>query len=299
MKPLASSRRPLFPRGPSLGLKMIVLGGVSLSLMFSEPTGPNMMRLRETLTWIIQPVLWVVSLPSHIAGGREYLKSRDSVIEENRQLREAEIQLRSDLSRLQALQVENLRIRELLSSSLKLEDRSLIAEVLSVAQDPYRHQIALNKGARDGLYRGQALVDSHGVLGQVVEVRNDSSIALLVTDPNHGIPVEINRTGLQTIALGRGDGQRLSLPYLPSNADVRAGDQLVSSPLGGRFPAGYPVGIVTDITRGDDPNFMEAVAQPAARINQGRQVLLVWSESFSVPTVIPPEAPPPDEVAAP
>lgn len=291
MKPLATSR-PLFPRGPGLGLKAIVLCGIALSLMFADPTGPKMTRLRDALTWLVQPMMWVVALPAHIANGRDYLKSRDSVIEENRQLRILEMQLRSDLSRLHALQTENLRLRELLSSSLKLEDRSLIAEVMSVAQDPYRHQITLNKGARDGLYRGQALVDSFGVLGQVIEVRHDSSIALLVTDPNHGIPVEINRTGLQTIALGRGDGQRLSLPYLPSNTDVRAGDVLVSSPLGGRFPTGYPVGVITDITRGDDPNFMEAIAQPAAHINHGRQVLLVWSESFTVP-------PPPEPVAVP
>jgi rod shape-determining protein MreC len=129
----------------------------------------------------------------------------------------------------------------------------------------------------------------------VVSVNPSSAVALLLTDPNHGIPVEINRTGLQTIALGRGDGQSLSLPYLPGTADVKVGDLLVSSPLGGRFPAGYPVGTITELRHEAGEHFMEALATPAAQLNRGRQALLVWSESFPVeqpPADAPAETPP-------
>jgi len=192
--------------------------------------------------------------------------------------------------------MENHRLRELLASSGQLEERVLIAEVLSASQDPYRQQIVLNKGARDGVYKGQALVDAQGVLGQVISVNPTSSVALLLTDPNHGIPVEINRTGLQTIALGRGDGQSLSLPYLPGTADVKVGDLLVSSPLGGRFPAGYPVGQITELQHDAGEHFMEALAMPAARLNRGRQALLVWSESFPVDQPPPVEEPAPEAV---
>jgi rod shape-determining protein MreC len=157
----------------------------------------------------------------------------------------------------------------------------LIAEIVGVSQDPYRNQIVLNKGTRDAVYRGQALVDAHGILGQIVEVSHLRSKALLITDPDHGIPVEVNRTGMQTIAIGGGE-HGLRVPFLPSNADVRVGDLLVSSALGGRFPAGYPVGTVYEVRHVAGEHFMEAYASPAARLNQGRQALLVWSESFRV-----------------
>ena len=164
----------------------------------------------------------------------------------------------------------------------------LIAEIVEASQDPYR-QIILDKGARDGVYKGQALVDAEGVMGQVISVRPASSVALLLSDPSHGIPVEINRTGLQTIALGRGDGQNLSLPYLPGTADVQVGDLIVSSSLGGSFPEGYPVGHITELKHEPGEHFMEALAAPAANLNQDRQALLVWSESF--PMAEPPAAP--------
>jgi rod shape-determining protein MreC len=203
---------------------------------------------------------------------------------ENQALRQKQLELEGRQLRMDALEAENERIRELLASAASLQTRVLIAEILSVSQDPYRHQIVLNKGDRDGVYKGQALVDASGVMGQVTEVNSATSVALLITDPDHSIPVEVNRTGLQTIA--RGDGQNLSLPFLPGNADIKAGDLLVSSGLGGRFPAGYPVGKVSDLRHAAGESFMEAIAWPSARLNQGRQALLVWSER-PVPTQEP------------
>lgn len=277
-----SARRPLFPKGPGVGLKALVLCLVSLGLILGDQRSASLAPLRHTLTWLLQPVLWAASTPSSLARSADHLRTRESLLEENAVLHENQLLLQSRLQKLDALTMENMRLRELLSSAASLEERVLIAEVLSAAQDPYRQQIVLNKGARDGVYKGQALVDAQGVLGQVIRVNPGTSVALLLTDPNHGIPVEINRTGLQTIALGRGDGQRLSLPYLPGTADVQVGDLLVSSSLGGRFPAGYPVGHIRELKHEPGEHFMEALAQPAARLNRGRQALLVWSESFPV-----------------
>jgi rod shape-determining protein MreC len=296
----ASTRRPLFPRGPGLGLKTLVLCLLSLATIMADQRSDALTPVRHALTWALQPVLWAAGLPAAIAGTAEHMRSRESLLEENHVLRENQLLLESRLQKLEALETENERLRELLASSAQLEERVLIAEILSAAQDPYRQQIVLNKGTRHGVYQGQALVDAHGVLGQVIRVNPSSSIALLLTDPNHGIPVEINRTGLQTIALGRGDGQSLSLPYLPGTADVRVGDLLVSSSLGGRFPAGYPVGHIRELKHEPGEHFMEALAQPAARLNRGRQALLVWSESYEMSApVAPPEAEPPAPQAPP
>jgi rod shape-determining protein MreC len=295
----ASTRRPLFPRGPGLGLKALALCLLALGAILTDTRSQSLAPVRDGLTWVLRPVLWVATLPSAVAGSAEHLRTRESLVDENQVLHENQLLLQSRLERLAALEMENRRLRELLSSSSQLEERVLIAEILSASQDPYRQQIVLDKGARDGVYKGQALVDAQGVLGQVISVNPATSVALLLTDPNHGIPVEINRTGLQTIALGRGDGQSLSLPYLPGTADVKVGDLLVSSSLGGRFPAGYPVGEITELKHEAGEHFMEALAMPAARLNRGRQALLVWSESYPVdqppePDAAPAETPPPE-----
>lgn len=287
----ANRRRPLFPRGPGLSLKALVLALVSLGLLLTDQRSDSLMPVRDAMAWALRPVLWAAGLPSAVGRLSEHLHTRDSLLEENKVLRENQLVLQARQQKLAALEMENLRLRELLSSSAQLEERVLIAEVLSAAQDPYRQQIVLNKGTRDGVYKGQALVDADGVLGQVIRVSFDSSTALLITDPEHGTPVEINRTGLRTFALGRGDGQSLSLPFLPGNADVQVGDLLVSSSIGGRFPSGYPVGHIRELRHETGEHFMEAIAHPAARLNQGRQALLVWSESFPVNESRPATAP--------
>jgi len=285
------ARRPLFPRGPGLGLKALTLCLVSLAVLLTDRRTEALTPVRNGLSWALQPVLWAAAFPTVLARMSEHVRTRESLIAENEVLNENQMLLQARLQKIDALEMENRRLRELLSSAAHLEEKVLIAEILSEVQDPYRHQIVLNKGARDGVYKGQALVDAYGVMGQVIRVNPSTSTALLITDPNHGIPVEINRTGLQTIALGRGDGQSLSLPYLPGNADVRVGDKLVSSALGGRFPNGYPVGEISELKHAPDEHFMEAIAYPSAKLNQGRQALLVWSESFPVDEAPPLRAP--------
>ena len=144
-----------------------------------------------------------------------------------------------------ALEAENARMRALLDSTAKVGDQVLIAEIVSVDMDRLRHRVVLNRGSRDGAFLGQALIDARGIVGQITRDRGTSSEALLITDPDHAVPVEIVRNGLRTIAVGTGDLERLSLPFMARNSDVKAGDMLVSSGLGGTFPAGYPVGTVT------------------------------------------------------
>jgi rod shape-determining protein MreC len=265
---------------------------VAISLIFADQRGDSLKPLRETTAWATAPLLWLAALPHAAVGVGSGVKSRNRLESENRQLQDQQLLLQAKLQKFEALEAENFRIRELLASAKSLQDHVLIAEIIAVSQDPYRHQITLNKGSNDKVYRGQALVDATGILGQIVEVGPNTSQALLITDPDHGIPVEINRTGLQTIALGRGDGVGLKLPFLPSNADVKIGDLLVSSALGGRFPAGYPVGKIYDVKNTAGEHFMEAVAYPSAKLNQGRQALLVWSEHPNADVVAPDVAAP-------
>ena len=289
---VTSSHRRYFPRGPGIGFKALLLTLCCLMLIFTDTRGDTLKPAREWATWALTPVIWLASFPNEALAVTGSLRSRDELEVENRQLREKQLILEARLGKFQALEAENRRIRELLSSADSISERVLIAEIIDINQDPYRHQITLNKGTREGVYRGQALVDAHGILGQIVEIGPRTSLALLITDPDHGIPVEINRTGLQTIAIGRGDGRGLALPFLPSNADVRVGDLLMSSALGGRFPAGYPVGQVYDVKHNAGEHFMEAVAYPSAKLNQGRQALLVWNTDDSEDSLPAADAPP-------
>lgn len=279
---MARSRRaaqPLFPRGPGLGFRTLLLLVLSFGLWFADQRSPDLLlQVRGGIQWLLQPVQWLAAVPQGVSNATAGVRSYQSLLSENRQLKEEQLKQQARLLRFAALEAENRRIRQLLASSSALEEKVLIAEIVATSQDPYRHQISLNKGARDGVYLGQALVDAYGVMGQVIRVYPTASTAMLITDPGHGIPVEINRTGLQTIARGGGDGRVLTLPFLPGNADVKVGDLLVSSSLGGRFPGGYPVGEIFDVRRTTGEHFMQASAYPAARLDQGRQALLVWSE---------------------
>lgn len=293
---------PLFPKGLSIHVKLGLFVVLSLILMFIDQRF-NLLRparvALETLSW---PVEALAQLPIGLNQLAHNLASRSVALKENEALRREHLLLHARLQKLVALEAENRRIRSLLQSSRKLDERMLIAEIVATSPDPYRHYLKLNKGSTDDVFVGQALVDAHGIMGQITEVYPLTSVALLITDPNHGIPVEIARNGLRSIAHGEGSGG-LSLPYLPSNADIRSGDQLVSSGLGGRFPSGYPVGTVTTISHQAGEHFLNIAATPAAHMDRGREVLLVWHDSSQSPqpssTPAPKSAPKPAAKPAP
>lgn len=273
-----SAHKPLFPRGPGVRLRFIILLAIVGALFYLDFTGAaGLADVRQWTASAMRPVAWLSSLPHSIEAIGTNLRSRATLLKENDALKQRQLVLDVRLQRMQSLETENRRIRALLASSTVIDQRVLIAEILEASQDPYRHQILIDKGTADGVYRGQALVDAQGVLGQIIRAHRHTAVALLITDPQSSVPVEINRTGLHTVALGRGDGATLSLPFLPNNADVHVGDLLVSSGLGGRFPAGYPVGRIIKLRHPAGESFMEAIAQPAAHVGQGREVLLVWN----------------------
>ena len=205
--------------------------------------------VRGALSVLVYPLQRLVDLPGSTGEWfRESLSTRRELQEENASLRTQQLVLNTQLQKLEALEAENMRLRALLDSSFQVGERPmLIAELLSVDMDPYRHQIEINKGNLDRLFEGQPLLDSQGVMGQLIHVGPFTATAMLITDPSHAIPVQVNRNGLRTIALGTGAIDRLELPHIPNNADIRVGDLLIASGLGGRFPSGYPVAEVNEV----------------------------------------------------
>jgi rod shape-determining protein MreC len=180
------------------------------------------------------------------------------------------------LQKLTALEAENARLRDLLEARSQVRDEIRVTEIMAVDANPFRHSIIIDVGQRDAVYDGQAIVDAAGVVGQVIQTGLTTSQALLISDPSHALPVEVNRNGLRTIAKGTGELDRLDLPFLPNNADIEVGDLLVTSGLGGMFPAGYPVAVVTTVNRIPQEPFADVSATPAASLDQVREVMLIW-----------------------
>lgn len=233
--------------------------------------------LRSSISVGLYPIQFLIDLPS-TAGDwlKESFSSRRTLQEENARLHAQHLLLQARLQKFEALEAENLRLRELLDSSFKASDRVLIAELMSVDLDPYRHEVLLNKGTTHKAYVGQPLLDAFGVMGQIVETTPYTSTAILITDPAHAIPVQVNRNGLRSIVVGTGSLQELSLPYIPNSADIHAGDLLITSGLGGRFPPGYPVAEVVTVTVDPGHAFAQITARPLSHLDRSREVLLVW-----------------------
>jgi rod shape-determining protein MreC len=269
--------KPLFDRESSSLTRLLVVTVVSVVLMTVDQRAQHLEALRSVLSTLVYPLQVAVDLPIQAGNWTaEYFSSRDRLIADNARLREAQFLLDTRLEKLADLEAENRRLRSLLDSSEKVGERVLVAELLSVDMDPYSRRIVLNKGSRQGVEVGQSLIDSNGVMGQVVHVAPFSSNALLITDPSHALPVQNNRSGLRSVAVGTGPLNQLELANLPNNADVRIGDVLVTSGLGGRFPAGYPVGRVISVKRNRGRPFATVVVEPSARLDRNREVLLVW-----------------------
>lgn len=244
--------------------------------------------VRSAISVLIYPIQYLVNLP--VAVGQwmgESVSSRESMLEENERLRMQHLLFKAQLQKLSALQVENIRLRELLQSSKKVGENVLIAELLAVDLDPFSRQIVINKGTSDNVYLGQPVLDAEGIMGQIVHVGPFSSTSMLITDPNHAIPVHVNRNGLRAIAVGTGAPDVLEIPYLPISADIVEGDLLTSSGLGGRFPRDYPVARITQVAKDPTQPYATVTAEPIALLERSREVLLVWpSDKIAQPEPI-------------
>lgn len=243
---------------------------------------------RAAIDGAARPVFWLADLPSRVIGwAGERLRSRAGLQEEVEQLRLENLVLHGRSNQMSALRAENVRLRSLLNSTAILRDDVLVAELIGVSPDPVRHQVILNKGSDDGVYIGQPLIDADGLMGQVVEVGASQSRVLLITDTTHSLPVQVNRNGVRAIAEGSGELGALEIHHVSATTDIREGDLLVSSGLGGRFPVGYPVAEVTEIERDPGQPFARVVARPAAALDRTRHVLLVFTGGAGTAAVLP------------
>jgi rod shape-determining protein MreC len=236
--------------------------------------------VRNVLSTVVYPIQVVASVPEDTRSWLgEYFQTRESLQEKNAELESNYLLNQVRLQKLQALERENMRLRELLGSSFRLSERVFVAELLTIDLDPFSQQVIIDKGKRSGVFIGQPVLDAYGVMGQVTEVNTFSSRVVLLTDPSHAIPVQINRNGLRAVVVGDGLTRKLRVQHLPRNADIRVGDLLETSGLGGRFPDGYPVGEIEEVNFPVGKAFAEVIVTPAANLDASREVLLVMPSS--------------------
>ena len=238
----------------------------------------SLQSTRSALDILGAPIYWVADLPLRLRDwGEEHVQSRAQLLEENERLSRENLVLQGRSQQMAALQAENVRLRALLNSTAMLRDDVLVAELVGISPDPVRHQLVLNKGTVDGVFVGQPLIDAGGLMGQIAEVSPASSRALLITDATHSIPVQVNRNGVRAIAEGTGSLGALEIRHVSATTDIRIGDLLETSGLGGRFPGGYPVAVVIAIERDPGQMFAHVVARPSAALDRSRHVLLVFA----------------------
>ncbi|MFO7639816.1 MAG: rod shape-determining protein MreC [Candidatus Competibacteraceae bacterium] len=266
----------MFAINPTATLRLGLWVVLAIALMTVDHRYRYLDGARDVLATAVYPLHHLVGLPTATRNWLiENLASRGALLDENARLREKQVFLNAQLQKLIVLEAENRRLRSLLESVVNAPERVLIAELLAVDFDPYRHHILINRGRQHGVYVGQPVLDQHGVIGQVIRADPLTASVILVTDPHHALPIQVNRTGVRTLALGTGHFQKLELPHVPNHEDVRTGDLLITSGLGGRFPHGYPVGTVTEV--GFDPGspFARIIARPVARLDRIREVMLL------------------------
>jgi rod shape-determining protein MreC len=249
---------------------------LSLFLIVADYQIEAMQKVRSWLSVAVTPVQWVVDLPEQSwTWVHDRLQEREGLLGENRQLRAQLMLAEREVQKLASLTAENVRLRELLNSSQKLDEQVRATQLIGVNPDPFIHQIVINDGSQNDIRVGQAVLDQTGVMGQVTATSPFTSRVLLVTDANHAIPVQVNRTGLRSVAYGRGDYNQLELVDIAQTEDIKVGDLLVSSGLGMRFPEGYPVAQVTLVERDPGREFTRVLAKPTARLSLSRQLLVV------------------------
>jgi len=257
---------------------------LSVFLLAADQYSDKLKPVRNLLSVLVYPIQYVVDFPSYFMNNLlGSVDSYDALLRENKALKQQQLINDSRLLKFAALEKENIRLRSLLDSSFKLGEQVLIAEMLAVNLAPYEHVVVVNKGNRFGVHVGQPVLDAKGVVGQVTKALPLTAEVILITDPNHAIPVQVNRNGLHTIAIGSGQLNKLSLPFLPNNADIKPGDLLITSGLGGVFPQGYPVATVESFVEQPDKPFAVIQAKPAAALNTNGELLIVWSNSQVIP----------------
>lgn len=258
-------------------MRMILVAVLSIAMLVADAKFDAFYPLRTAISTALAPLHWLVNAPDELLNWTgDSIKTREDLQAENASLKNRLLILEAKSQRLSSLTAEVNRLRELLNASSIVDDSILVSEIIGINPDPYLHEVVVNKGSEQGIFIGQPVLDSQGLVGQVTQVTPLTSRVLLISDHNHAVPIQINRNGSRGILTGIGALDKLELANVPDTADIRVGDLLVSSGLGGKFPPGYPVAEVSSIVHDPGEPFAKIEATPLAELNRSRHILMVF-----------------------
>lgn len=270
----------VFARGPSLFTRLIIVLVLSVGAMLVDSKIENISSVRTYLTSLVSPLQYIADAPGNLLDwSASRFTSRQSLLEENEQLISEITLMNEKLQRFNVLQQENTNLRKLLDAPVREDMHRMIAELMAVDNNPYSHQIVINKGTIHDVFEGQSVLDDNGIVGQVIEVGTTNSRVLLISDITHAIPVRIGRNNVRVVASGNGSLNELTLEHVAHSSDMQVGDVLVSSGLGKVFPEGYPVGTIRTIVRDESKPFASVTAEPTAKLDRLKYLLLLWPAS--------------------
>ena len=279
---------------PAGGYRLVLAVLCASALTFFDSRyAEQFQQVRHESQQLLEPLNRILSYPNRfVEGMSERLRTQKSLYEENKTLQAALLQTSVQLQQLAESRAENTRLRALLDSTLSINDHILNAEIISIDPNPNHRVFTLNKGLREGVTVGLPVLDAKGIMGQIVESTARLSSLMLISDSRHAIPVRVVRTGDRAILTGMGDNSRLRLDYLPESADIKVGDELVTSGLGDSFPAGYPVAMISDVKHQQGSEFTEAYAKPIAELDSSRHVIVLFRQSLhdEQPVILPENA---------
>lgn len=273
---METSPPPFFKRGPSAQFRLAVFGLLAISLIVLDARFGYLEPLRQAVSIVVHPLQRLASMPGALLGRvSEFFVTQASIQNENERLLRENLHSAAALQTMERLRLENAELRGLLAARPRLEQTSVMAQVLYAARDPFAKKLILDRGSTDAIQAGQAVVDEVGVIGQVTRVYPLVSEVTLLTDKNQAVPVQNLRSGLRAVAYGNGREGTLDLRFMPVNADVEPGDTLVTSGIDGVYPPGLPVARVTNIERNAAAPFARITCRPLAGVERRAHVLIL------------------------
>lgn len=270
----------IFLRGPSLNIRLVIGIALSATLLFLDQRLDSFSSARVYLNSFVAPIQYAANMPGAMLNwASTTITTQTHLLEENERLTQENVLLSEKIQKINFLEQENTHLRALLGSVAKQGTRKVVAEVMAVDNNPYSHQIVINKGTIHGVFEGQAVIDEHGIVGQILHVATTNSRVLLISDITHAIPTRLLKNNVQLIVTGTGSLNELTLEHVAHSTDITVGDVLISSGLGGVFPQGYPVANITQVTRDESRPFANVKASPVAKLDRLKYLLLLWPEA--------------------
>ncbi len=278
MHTVSTQKKQLLPTQSILTIKMVLVALFSIVLLYVDARTDYTKPAKSFVNTGIYPIKLLAELPSSAGKNLKiWFSDKAELIDTINKLQDRQYTLEFEVQKNASLLAENRRLRLLLRSSNNLQYPSIIAEIISTNTNPYRHIVELNRGTQDSVKINQPIIDTSGVVGQIIDIGPLSSQALLISDPQHIFSVQVNRNGIRGLAQGTGSFQSLNILNIPIEEDIKVGDLLISSGLDQRFPQGYPVAVVSNIEHDPTNHFAKITAKPTAELNKIREVLVLKS----------------------